>query len=419
MTTKREGVAALLDELQPGMSVYLPGASGEILALAQALTREPERASGVHFTSCLVPGINETLDYAALTESTRATTFMLPAVMAPSLAARRVLLLPLTYHGAARFIAAQSFDLALAHVAPPDAQGRCSLGISSDFATLAWRNAKRRVLVVNPDMPRLPRALSIPLDEADLSVTLESAVIEQDERTAGATAAAIASRVAELVPDGAHVQTGIGGAPGAIWPHLTGHRELVLRTGLVTPGLRTLAEAGALAPDGDHVSGIALGSRPFYDWLAETDLIRFASTLETHGFSELSALSRLISVNSALEIDLFGQVNVEWQGMHLASGVGGGPDFMRAAQAADGGRSIIALPASAKGDGVSRIVCRLDRPSVSIARSDIDTVVTEHGVAELRGKGLDERADALIGVAAPQFREALARDWEALRRQMK
>ncbi len=419
MTTKWDGVAALLDELQPGMSVYLPGASGEILALAQALTRKPDRAEGIHFTSCLVPGINETLDYAGLTESTRATTFMLPAVMAPSLAARRVSLLPLTYHGAARHIAAQSFDLALAHVTPPDAQGRCSLGISSDFATLAWRNAKRRVLVVNPAMPRLPRALSIPLEEADLSVTLESAVIEQDERAAGATAATIASRVAELVPDGAHVQAGIGGAPGAIWPHLTGRRGLVLRTGLVTPGFRILAEAGALALGGDHVSGIALGSRPFYDWLAETDLIRFASTLETHDFSALSALPHLVSVNSALEIDLFGQVNVEWQGQHLASGVGGGPDFMRAAQASQGGRSIIALPASAKGNGVSRIVCRLDRPSTSIARSEIDTVVTEHGVAELRGKGLDERADALIGVATPQFREALARDWEALRRQMK
>jgi acyl-CoA hydrolase len=416
--TKTEGVSALLDELRPGISVYLPGASGEILALADALSREPHRAEGVLFTSCLVPGINESLDYAGLTPNTRMTTFMLPAVMAPSLAARRVSLVPLTYHGAALHIAAQQFDLALAHVAPPDAEGRCSLGIASDFATLAWRNAKRRVLVVNPAMPRLPRALSIPADEADLLVALEGGIVEQEEREAGSVADAIAARIAELVPDRAHVQTGIGGAPGAIWGRLTGHRGLVLRSGLVSPGFRLLAEHGALAVGGDHVAGIALGPRHFYDWQAETDLVRFGTTLETHGFAELSALPRFISVNGALEVDLFGQVNVEWQGSRLTGGVGGGPDFMRAASGSQGGRSIIALPATAKAETVSRVVCRLGKPSASVARSDIDTVVTEHGVADLRDKGLNERAEALIAIAAPQFRDGLASEWEAIRSAM-
>lgn len=416
--TRSEGLTALLDELRPGASVYLPGASGEILALAGALAREPDRARDVHFTSCLVRGINERLDYAGLTGTTRVTTFMLPGVMAPGLAARRASLLPLTYYGAARHIAAQKFDLALAHVAPPDAQGRCSLGVASDFATLAWQGAKRRALVINPAMPRLPRALSIPAGEADLLVTLEGPLVEQEEREVGATAQAIAERIAELVPDGANLQAGIGGAPGAIWKQLTGHRGLVLRSGLVTPGFRTLAEHGALAEHGDHLAGIALGPRQFYDWLAETDLVRFATTLETHGYGELSSLPRLTSINGALEVDLFGQINVEWQGSRLSGGVGGGPDFMRAARNSDGGRSIVALPASAKGDRVSRVVCRLDRPSTSIARSDIDTVVTEHGVAELRDKGLDERAEALIAVAAPAFREKLASEWHALRRAM-
>jgi acyl-CoA hydrolase len=419
VTIQREGVAALLDELRPGASVYLPGASGEILALADALALAPERATGVNFTSCLVPGMNEQLDYAGLTPSTRMTTFMLPAIMAPSLSERRLSLLPITYHEAAHYIAARSFDVALAHVAPPDAQGRCSLGIASDFATLAWRNAKRRVLVVNPAMPRLPRALSIPAAEADLLVTLESELVTQAERPAGASAEAIAARVAALVPDRAHVQAGIGGAPGAIWSQLAGHRDLVLRSGLVTPGFRLLSEAGALATQGDHVAGIALGPSEFYDWLAETDLMRFASTFETHGHSQLSALPRLISINGALEVDLFGQVNVEWQGQRLASGVGGGPDFMRAARRSQDGRSIIALPATAAGAGTSRIVCRLDRPSTSIARSDIDTVVTEHGVADLRDRGLDERAEALIAIAAPTFRDSLAQEWDALRRTMK
>jgi len=159
--------------------------------------------------SCLVPGMNERLGDAGLTPSARVTVFMLPAVMAPSLFEHRLSLLPITYPDAARHITAQSFDLALAHVAPPDEQGRCSLGIANDFASLAWRKARRRVAVVNPSMPRLPRALSIRADEADLLVTLESDLVTQEERPAGETAEATAERVAALVPDRARVQAGI------------------------------------------------------------------------------------------------------------------------------------------------------------------------------------------------------------------
>jgi acyl-CoA hydrolase len=129
----------------------------------------------------------------------------------------------------------------------------------------------------------------------------------------------------------------------------------------------------------------------------------------------LADVPRLTSVNGALEVDLFGQVNVEWQGNKLSSGVGGGADFMRAAASSPGGRSIIALPATAKGGALSRIVCRLDKPSIGIARSDIDTVVTEFGVAELRNRSLDARAEALIGIAAPGFRDQLANDWARMR----
>ncbi len=416
--THTEGAEALLEELRPGMSVYLPGASGEILALAQALADDPERARGVDFTSCMVPGINETLDYAALTQSTRVSTFMLPAVMTAGFASRRVSLLPLGYYSAARYLAEQTFDLVLAQVAPPDDAGKCSLGIASDFAPLVWARARRKVLVVNPAMPRLPRALSLPAGEADAMVTLEGPLVEVDERPADDTANAIATRIASLVPNHAHVQAGIGGAPGAIWQHLANHRGLVLRSGLATPGLRLLAEAGALAPDGDHLAGIALGTREFYDWLAETDLVRFATTLDTHDVGALSAMPFLVSVNSALEVDLFGQANVEWRGSRLTGGIGGGPDFMRAATASHGGRSIIALPATAKGGTLSRIVARLDSRTTSIARADIDTVMTEFGVAELRDKGMDQRAEALTAIAAPPFRDSLWNKWEAMRRTM-
>jgi len=386
-----------------------------MVALGEALRDDPAHAAGVHFIGCLVPGMNEVADYAGLAEGARATTYLLPRCMRQSFVAGKVSLLPLTYHGAALHLASASVDVALAHVAPPDIAGNCSLGIASDFATLVWPRARRRILVINPSMPRLPRALSLPLKDADQAITLDGAITTGQEPAPDPIADAIARRVAELIPDGARVQTGIGGAPGATWQHLAGHRNLALRSGMANDGFRLLAEAGALDPDAEHVAGIAYGSSGFYEWLRQNDLVRFASTLETHSIAALSHVPRLHSINGALGVDLFGQANVEWSGMALSSGVGGGPDFMRGAVYSPGGRSILALPSTAKGGSISRIVARLDHPTVGIARSDIDTIVTEHGVAELRDKGLDQRADALIAIAAPQFRDGLADDWRALR----
>lgn len=413
MTTSN--LDALWREFCPGRTVYVPGATGESLALAEALRNDPGRAGGVNFLSCLVPGMNEAVDYAGLAEGSRATTFMLPAAMRESFLAGRVSLIPRTYWGAAQHFQATRADVAIAHVAPPDADGRCSLGIASDFAPLIWPQAAVKVLVVNPSMPRLPRALSFAAADADLIVELDGPLVEAGAAGSSAEAEAIARRIAALIPDGAHIQTGIGGAPGIIWKFLRDHRDLVLRSGMANDWLRDLAEAGALAEGGDHFAGVAYGSRGFYDYLAETDMVRFATTIETHGMPALCDVPKLTSINGALEVDLFGQVNVEWQGSKLSSGVGGGPDFMRAAAATPGGRSIIALPATARGGTISRVVARLDKPSVGVARCDIDTVVTEHGVAELRDKGLDARADALIEVAAPEFRDALAGEWRALR----
>lgn len=406
---------ALWQEFRPGRTIYLPGASGESLALAAALRDDPDRATGVHFLGCFVPGMNESLDYAGLTPDSRATTFLLPGCMRESFKAGRVTLIPRTYWGTAQLFQATRCDVAIAHVTPPDANGLCSLGIASDFAPLIWPQAAVRILVVNPNMPRLPRALTLAVANADVVVTLGGPLVEAAPAAASGEADIIAAKVAALIPDGAHIQTGIGGPPGAIWHHLRDHRDLTLRSGMANDWLRDLHDAGALAPGNPHVAGIAYGSRGFYEDLAQADLVRFAHTVETHGLPSLVALPRLHSVNGALEVDLFGQVNVEWQGTALSSGVGGGPDFMRAATFSPGGRSIIALPATARRGTLSRIVPRLDKPSVGVARSDIDTVVTEHGVADLRDKGLDQRAEAMIGIAAPDYRDALADEWRALR----
>lgn len=406
-------IAPVLDAFSPGMKIYLPGTTGEIAVLGEALADDPERMRGVHAFGCFVPGMNG-FDYAGVHEQSRLTTFMLVPEMRASFLAGRVDLVGRTYRGAASMLAAQCYDLAILQVAPPGADGLCSLGIASDFGPLVWPRAKRRALVINPAMPAPARALKVPLGEADIVAECESPLVTLNDTPAGAEAETIARIVAGLVPDGARLQTGIGGAPGAVWDFLKDHRDLVLVSGMANTGFLTLAASGALAPTG-HVAGIAFGTLDFYRELARTDMIGFRSVPGTHGFAELSAQPRLHSINGALEVDLFGQVNVEWQGGKLASGVGGGPDFMRAAAASPGGRSIIALPSTARKRTVSRIVARLDRPSTSIARCDIDTVVTEHGAADLRDKGIDARAEALIAVADPAFQGELADAWRSLR----
>ncbi|MDR3511176.1 MAG: acetyl-CoA hydrolase/transferase C-terminal domain-containing protein [Caulobacteraceae bacterium] len=412
----RGGMSDLLDQLKPGLSVYLPGATGESLALRAALAADPERAAGVRFVSCLVPGMND-FDYAALTPSTRCTTFLMPPAMRASLEAGRVRLLPLPYSEIAEHLAARAeIDVAVFHLAPPDADGLCSVGIAADFAPLVWPRARRRIVLVNRSMPVPPRSPRLPLAEADLVVEIDGPVIKAG--AGGAEAAetiAMAERVAALVPDGAAIQFGIGGAPAAVLARLTDRKGLTIRSGMAIDAVQALAEAGALARGGAHVAGVAFGSAGLYRFLAESDLVAFADSRVTHGAASLATVERFVSINSALEVDLFGQANLEWRGDRVVSGVGGAPDFVRAARRSPGGRSIIALASTAGGARISRIVPRLASPTVSISRSDVDTVVTEHGAAALADLSLDERAEALIAIAHPDHRAGLADDWARLR----
>ncbi|MBO9376711.1 acetyl-CoA hydrolase [Sphingomonas histidinilytica] len=409
-------IADLLDRFRPGASVYLPGATGESLALAQALAADPDRLRGVEVTSCLLPGMNG-VDYAGLAPDARLTVFMLPAATRKSFAQGRVRLLPLAYSAIARHIAAAAFDVAIAHVAPPDAGGRASFGIAADFSPIAWNAARQRIAIVNPHMPSMRRGSSIALAEADLVVELDGPLVEVAPARPDATARAIAGRVAALIPHGAAVQVGIGGAPAALWAALGDHRGLRLRSGLASEELLALADRGALASDG-HVAGIAAGSEGFYRTLADRDLIRFADTRETHDAGRIGREERFFAANSALEVDLFGQVNLEWQGGRPVSGAGGAPDFAAAGIGSPGGRSITMLPATAKGGTISRIVARLSSPSVSLPRNLADVVVTEHGVADLRHASLDARAEALIAIADPTMRDVLAEQWRSLRTAM-
>jgi acyl-CoA hydrolase len=404
----------LLDEFEPRRTIYVPGATGEILTLASALAAEPDRMGGVTIVSCLLPGINE-FDYAVLDPEARVTTFMLPQALRASFDAGRVRVPSLSYGGIAEHLSKAKIDIAVVHLSPPDVNGLCSFGISSDFSPLAWRAARRRVAVVNPLMHAMQRGPRVSLADADMVVDCESPLIEVPARPASPIFQRIATHAAALIPDGASIQLGIGNAPNAVCESLAGHRDLRIRSGFLPFGVKTLAGVGALASRSTHQVGFAAGPGEFYRYLQESDLVAFGETQSTHDVAALAATNRFHAVNGALEIDLMGQVNVEWQHGQLVGGVGGAPEFVRAALRSRGGRSMLLLPSTSRDGKASRIVPRLSVPSVSMARSDIDTVVTENGAAEVRHLPMDERASALIAVADAVHREELALAWRELR----
>jgi acyl-CoA hydrolase len=408
---KAEDAARIFAEFRPGLEVYLQGAVGEPLALREALMAEPEALTGVSLTGCFIPGIND-FDYAALNPMARLTSFMLPPAFRQSFETGRVVVRPMAYSQIVEALrSGPAPDLAILQVTPPDGEGECSFGPCADFAPLVARRAGRRLALVNPLLPRPRRGPTIPFAALEVAIEVEAPFITAAEPTPTPAQSEIARRVAAMVPDGAAIQTGIGGVPAAALGELAKRRGLRVHTGMVTEGYRLLDEAGALAPHEEIVTGFAYGGAAFVNWACDRCL--FADANETHGPARLGRVDRLFAINSALEVDLFGQANIEWRAGQLVSGLGGAPDFSRAARRSRGGRAILALPATA--GRVSRIVPRLTSPTVSLPGADADLVITERGIADIRGLALDDRAEALIEIAAPEHRAELTRAWAEIR----
>ncbi|MGE3143891.1 MAG: hypothetical protein AB7L65_11275, partial [Hyphomonadaceae bacterium] len=301
------GRQALLDLLRPGARVYVQGATGEPMDFVRLLEAEPARANGVTFVSCLVPGMNA-FDYASLDDGARLETFMLSPALRASFAAGKTAILPLRYSLIAQRMAADAFDLAVLHVAPPDEAGLCSFGVACDFGPMAWPRAKRVAAFVNPAMPRLKRGPAIAFSSIDLVLEAETAPLHAPRATASEDLRAAAAHAAAFAPDGAAIQTGIGAAPAAILPFLKDRRGLRIASGMVSEEYRDLADAGALADRALHCTGIAWGGLDFYDYLAREDLTAFAVADVTHDVDMLGEIPAFISFGSALEADLFGQI---------------------------------------------------------------------------------------------------------------
>ncbi|WP_433781471.1 acetyl-CoA hydrolase/transferase family protein [Actinomycetospora sp. CA-101289] len=325
-------------------------------------------------------------------------------------AAGRLDVIPAHYSVLPRLFAERTLpgDVGLVQVSPPGPDGRCSLGIGADYAADAVRHSRTLIAEINHRMPATAGTDGIPRQRFAAVVETDRPLPPAPERAPDVVDEAIAAGVAALVEDGDTVQIGVGALPAAILDGLSSHRDLGFHAGLLTDGVLRLVDKGVLTnarkeiDTGVSVTGTAIGSADLYARLGEMP-VAFRPASYTHHPGVLARLGRLVSINSALEVDLTGQVGAEIAGGRYLGGVGGQADFSGAA-ARTGARSIIALRSTS--GGASTLVPALRGP-VTTARADADVVVTEHGVAHLRGCPLAERGRRLAAIAAPEHREAL------------
>ena len=395
--------------IRPGDVVVAGQVLGEPTALIEELFSRADELAGVTlFVGLSVTGV--------LTRVPPAVSLVSSVGMAPNselIAAGRMRLVPchmsdlpwLLTEGPLRA------DVALVLLSPPDADGYCSLGVTSDYAWPALRAAPVVLAEINDYVPVIAGDTRVHVSQLAYSVRTSRPLPEYQRAAPTDLERRIARRVAGYIRDGSCLQIGFGRLGEAVLQSVAGRRDLGVHAGMVGDTILEMMRDGVItnarkggADRGLAVAGSVLGSARAIALAARTPSLRIASIAQTHDPARIEALPDFVCVNSALEVDLLGQVNTETAGGRYVGALGGAVDFLRAAARSPGGRSVVALPA-ATSRGRPRIVDRVER--VSALGADVDVVATEYGTAELRGRSTAERARAIIEIAAPEQRETL------------
>jgi acyl-CoA hydrolase len=306
-------------------------------------------------------------------------------------------------------------NVLMVQVSPPNERGEYSPALANDFMRVAVEKARVVIAEVNARVPQAPCMAPLTASDIDVLIETDRPLIQLPAAKAGDLERQVAAHVDSYIPDRATLQVGIGAIPEAIMALLTQRRGLGVHSGMIGDSVVDLMEAGVITNEhkgidpGVTVTGVLFGTDRLYRFAHRNPAIRVCPIDYTHSADSLGRLQRLISINSALEVDLTGQVNAEVLGAEYVGAVGGQVDFVRAAARCEDGVSIIAFASSAKGGTISRIVPKLSGP-VTTPRSDVDVIATEHGAVRLHGLSLTERVKAMISIAAPQHREALLRE---------
>jgi 4-hydroxybutyrate CoA-transferase len=312
-------------------------------------------------------------------------------------------------------------DYVFVNATPPDAHGFCSLGTSVEAMHAAIRAAKTVVVQFNSGMPRTLGDSFIDIDDIDLAIECDVPPYQVSMPEIGEVERRIGEYVADLIPDGATLQMGIGAIPTAVGAALRHKKDLGVHTEMMTDTVVDLVDAGVIngrrkeRNRGKIVATFMMGTKKLYDFVHDNPMVEMRPTDFTNDTHVIRTFSRMVSINSAIEVDLTGQIVADSIGHRMYSGVGGQMDFVRGASLAAEGQAFIALPATAANGSMSRVVPSLkEGAGVVTTRAHARTVVTEYGVAQLWGRSLQERAKALIAIAAPEFRDELCAEAKRL-----
>lgn len=415
--------AQALKLIQSGDRVFVQGQAATPTVLLEALAA---RANELHNVETVHLHLEGTAPHAHpdLARAFRPNAFFVGANLRTAVAEGRADYTPIFLSEIPRLFRQQilPLDAALVHVSPPDGHGFVSLGTSVDAALAATQSAKLTIAQMNPKMPRTLGDGAVHLSRFSALVEVDQPLFQHQSAPAGALEDAVGRRVAGLVEDGATLQMGIGAIPDAVLRALTHHKALGVHTEMFSDGLLPLIERGVVTNEkkvrqrGRTVASFVMGTQKLYEFVHDNPAVELRDCGDVNDTTVIRQQPKMTAINSALEVDMTGQVAADSIGEHVFSGVGGQMDFIRGATLSEGGKAIIALP-STTSKGESRIVAQL-KPGAAVVttRAHVRYVVTEHGVADLYAKSLSARVQAMVAIAAPTHREALER--EARRRRL-
>jgi len=404
-----------LAEVQSGQRVYIHNGCAEPLELVQALTRRGDDLENVEVLHMATMGI---ADYSLpqYEGHFRVNSLFIGGNVRRAVQEGRADYTPvfLSEIEAPFTSGALPIDVCLLQCTPPDNYGYMSLGVSIDASLTAAQCARHVIVEINDQMPRTLGDTFLHVNRVDAFVETSHPLAQYPVHEISDVHRAIARHVAPLIPDGAVIQTGIGGVPEAVLGMLNDHQDLGIHSEMVPDSVVKLIQSGVINNERKAIhrhkviAGFVLGTKMLFDFIHNNPVFEFHRTAYANDPFVIAQNDRMVALNSAIEVDLTGQVCADSMGPTPYSGIGGQVDFLRGAARSKGGLPIITLPSTARNGMVSRIVPRL-QPGAGVvtSRGDVHYVITEHGVAYLHGKTIRQRAEALIQVADPSFRAEL------------
>ncbi|MBF8984191.1 acetyl-CoA hydrolase/transferase family protein [Lutibacter sp. B2] len=417
---KQMNVDEAVKKIKSGDRVVVGHAVGEPQELTEAMVKNKEQYENVEIVHMVAMGKSE---YASpdMAPHFRHNSIFVGGTTRKAVAEGRADFTPCYFSEIPRLFKEGYLpvDVALIQISKPDEHGYCSFGVSNDYTKPAAECAELVIAEINDQMPRTLGDSFIHVSEIDCIVETSHPVIELQPPRIGEVEKAIGENCASLIEDGATLQLGIGAIPDAVLLFLKDKKDLGIHSEMFSDGVVELVEAGVINNSkksihkGKMVVTFLMGTKRLYDFVDNNPSVEMYPVDYVNDPCVIMQNDNMVSINSCIQVDFMGQVASESIGLKQFSGVGGQVDYVRGASMSKGGKAIIAMPSTASRGQISRIVPMLDEGSaVTTSRNDVHYVVTEYGVASLRGKSLKERARQLIHIAHPNFREELVKEWE-------